>query len=72
MKPDYLIELLNLTYEKAKRETAKEILQNLYYFSDGHSFRTEETGDYVELNKVDDILVFIEEEARKYKVEVET
>lgn len=57
---------------ETRKETAKEILQNLYYFSNGHSFRTEEMGDNVYLNKVDDILVFIEEEARKYKVEVET
>lgn len=55
---------------ETRKETAKEILQYLYCFVDGHSFYLDETINRVEYNKVDDILAFIGEQSRKYGVEV--
>lgn len=60
-----------ITYETAKKNTAKEILQDLFYFIDGNNFWLEETGNQVFLIKEKDALIYMRAQASKYEVEVE-
>ena len=54
---------------EVREETAKEILQNLFYFIDGNSFwLTDPKEEYI---KQEDALDFMRKQASKYNVEVE-
>ena len=60
-----------VAHKQAVKDTAKEILQDLFYFIDGNNFWLEETGNQVFLIKEKDALIYMRAQASKYEVEVE-
>lgn len=58
-------------YEQVEKDTAKEILENLYYAIDGGSFWLEETGRETDLVKAEDMLAYMRKKAEEYGVEVD-